>query len=802
MSNKAIARKRINKDIKEIKNNPLEGIGIAPIDDNLMKYVVNMRLMSGPYEGYCIQLLLIFTYNYPTKPPKILIYPNQAIDGQYHHHIFPDSLQDENHHYFKKFCFDLLDNDFMPINEAKTGWNPSYSISSLLLQVQNFIAEPDMGGHIPSNYLIKQLFDSMDTYTNTFNVQNEEGIIIQKTHTWKNPYPEMYFKPKEEKKEEIKEEIKEEKKEEKKEKNKYNDKNILEQIKENLTCFMLKVNYIDDPDIFLGYPIVRIKKRTRIELFPIPEILTYDGFEAQKSLQQQFIEEYFNFKSANNELYNNWLPVYINKDHYNKNKEKIKNAIAEISEKNIFKAEQILQVFPIILNSMIIGMCKGRTSLSSSFIKCYFQYILLFKKMCQEYKAYYSIYLNDIFNKIKENNYIVNKNIIPDIGNFFMVLLFNKLEINTETLKKIYNSLFEDFIIRHMFWIFHSRETKQNMKNLILNDIENKAYINEFENNPNYNMNNINKFINDIKQKNIYKDIIDIISTDKEYLELLFYGKEESREQVEILINKNFKKLYQQCSKEGKDKLKNIISKNLNFVEYFPPISKYNELYENYKVHELLKDLSDDTKKEILKKAFEGQKGNKLLIITFFAQKKIEEKGFLDELEKNYGVFLDVDNFIQDMNKKLLEIKSYTDLFEFVGADFYKNKYKDDFELIIESYKKALEKNYIEVIKGNKSQILNNSIYSNYSNYFPSYLNNSYIFGINNMGFGINQNIIQNRFNNFDNNEFRRRNIRERSRSNSRNRRDRNRRSRSRNRRYGRSRSYSRDSRDSRSYSD
>ena len=36
-------------------------------------------------------------------------------------------------------------------------------------------------------------------------------------------------------------------------------------------------------------------------------------------------------------------------------------------------------------------------------------------------------------------------------------------------------------------------------------------------------------------------------------------------------------------------------------------------------------------------------------------------------------------------------------------------------------YKKALEKNYIEVIKGNKSQILNNSIYSN-SNYFPSYL--------------------------------------------------------------------------------
>jgi hypothetical protein len=353
-----------------------------------------------------------------------------------------------------------------------------------------------------------------------------------------------------------------------------------------------------------------------------------------------------------------------------------------------------------------------------------------------------------------------------------------------------------------MFWIFHSRDTKENMKNINFQDKNknnNKLYLEEFEKNPDFKMNNLNKFNEDIKKINIYKDIIDIISTDKGYISHIFIGKSKAREQAEINIKKSFKRLFQECSKEGKDKLKNIILNNLNFVDYFPQmISKNNELYENYKVHELLKDLSDDTKKEILKTAFEGQKGNKLLIITFFAQKKIEEKGFLDELEKNYGVFLDVDNFIQDMNKKLLEIKSYTDLFEFVGADFYKNKYKDDFELIIESYKKALEKNYIEVIKGNKSQILNNSIYSN-SNYFPSSLNNSYIFGINNIGFGINQNMIQNRFYNFDNNEFRRRNIRDRSRSNSRNRRDRNRRSRSRNRRHRRSRSYSRDSR---SYSD
>ena len=64
----------------------------------------------------------------------------------------------------------------MNISEAKTGWNPSYSISSLLLQVQNFISDPDMGGHIPDKNRIDQLMKSMDSYTRTFNVSTEEGI--------------------------------------------------------------------------------------------------------------------------------------------------------------------------------------------------------------------------------------------------------------------------------------------------------------------------------------------------------------------------------------------------------------------------------------------------------------------------------------------------------------------------------------------------------------------------------------------------------------------------------------------------
>ena len=265
MSGKSIAIKRINKDMKEITKSPIEGIGIVSLSNDPMKYIVNIKLMEGPYKNYCVQLLLTFPENYPTVPPKILIYPNQAIDGQYHHHIFMDSSQDENGNHFKKFCFDLLENDFMSTKEESTGWNPSYTISSLLLQVQNFLCDPDMHGHIPAQHKIDELMNSMNNYQRSFKIENDNGEEEIVTHTWNNPYPEMFKKEKEENSNKIKTE------EEK-------DKNSLrmQQTKENLTCFMLKLNYIDDPDILLGYPIIQSKAeygKDKIELYPIPELL-------------------------------------------------------------------------------------------------------------------------------------------------------------------------------------------------------------------------------------------------------------------------------------------------------------------------------------------------------------------------------------------------------------------------------------------------------------------------------------------------------------------------------------------------
>ena len=166
--------------------------------------------------------------------------------------------------------------------------------------------------------------------------------------------------------------------------------------------------------------------------------------------------------------------------------------------------------------------------------------------------------------------------------------------------------------------------------------------------------------------------------------------------------------------------------------------------------------------------AFEFQRGNKLLLITFFAQKKIEEENFLEELEKNYGVYLEVDKFIKEMKDKLSEIKTYKSLFEYIGCDFFKKegKYKDDLELIIYSYKKAKEKGYFgrresNLLGNSKNSFQSNLSASNYSINRSNYNNNFR----NSRNFNEYHNYNRNYYN--YNNNYRRDRNRSRSRSRS-----------------------------------
>ena len=688
---KSLCLKRINKDIKEITNAPLEGIGIISLDNDPMKYIVNIRIMTGIYEGYCLQLLLTFFDNYPIRPPKILIYPGQLLDHNYHHHIFKDNLLDEKGRHFNKFCFDLLDNDFMSTSSEHSGWNPSYTISSLLLQVQSFLSIPDLPiTQLPSEEKIKELMKSMYEYENIFKIKNDNGEEIIKVHTWKNPYPEIYCK--------------------KKEIEKNNEDKIKNKIKEDLTCFISRNNYIDDKNILLGYPI-RIKERGKF--IPIPEILSYDCFIEQElsknnytNLFDNFFWEpnnnenafnnnidninninnndenntsdnvvdinnnnlaennvinannihdyYFNilfpefvemiprirrrrsyifdflysnesnkynkkyeFKSANNELYNTWLPIYINENHFKKNETTILNYFSILKygnsglQKYDFQPKYIFEIMPNIFTEMIIKMANN--SISSSFLKCFFQYILLYKKLKEKYKSYFikyqKYYLKSAINIIYSKNEIID--IIKQI--FKLLILFyldgNEIRHEIKSILKKYIKLLKNIICFQLF------EFKSNFK-----------------------FKNQRLFIDNLKKHNLFNKIANLLILDKNNSGI-FYNKKDN---VFQRMKNNFKELYYITDKKTKLKIKNLIMNELNFSDYF-----------NVKL--FIKKFSNNDR--------EVSEHFRQFALFLNLRKEINKKEFYDNLEKNYGICLNTENIIKDLKDK-------------INNNYLKNKYE------------------------------------------------------------------------------------------------------------------------------
>ena len=129
--------------------------------------------------------------------------------------------------------------------------------------------------------------------------------------------------------------------------NQIDDKIKLKFIKENFTYYILKENYIDNSDIFLGYPIIQKKQygNNKLELYPIINYLLMKVFithtqqgDNNNNVFGSFINAQNNkmtMKADNNEYYNNWLPIYVNKNHFEKNKQTILNSIKQIKNESI-----------------------------------------------------------------------------------------------------------------------------------------------------------------------------------------------------------------------------------------------------------------------------------------------------------------------------------------------------------------------------------------------------------------------------------------------------------------------------------
>ena len=537
------------------------------------------------------------------------------------------------------------------------------------------------------------------------------------------------------------------------------EKEKADEIRQNLSCFILYVNILDDKDIALGYPLKQLKAfGNKIECIPIPEILSYEGYINQIGKQDGKLDDYFNitFKTASNERYNYWLPIYINEEHFKRNKTLILNSFSVLKygargkKEYDFKPEHIFEYLPNLLNKMICGMFNQKSHMSEAYIRCYFQYLLLFKKLIEEYKDEFTTYLNKIINYIKKSKYNLNKKTIPDIGNLFMLLYFSDIDLDKNTK----NILLKEKIVRKMYWTFHFEENEDKCRKIFedyLEDNINKEinkkimdilktkkiyyyeYLEDFKNEKEYkpckeeclfslNHKRIKKTEQKIPlkgifskciEKGIFENIIEIISKEinnkpKNLKDLFGLGKKinidkKIKDEVKSRIMNEFPSLYKtQCSSEAQKEIDQLLIENINLLKYCSiQIQKNKNLikddyFTNHEVDILMRKIDKKYHLEITKKLFDISRVN-LLLITTLAQKKLNESGFLKELEKNYGVYLKVGDFIKEIKDKLKEVQCYKDLFNFMKADVIGDN-EDEYEMIINCYEKAKEKNYIKTI--------------------------------------------------------------------------------------------------------
>lgn len=121
---------RIQNELKDLIENPVQNCSAGPIDDNLTKWQATIFGPDDtPYAGGIFKLDIEFPNEYPFKPPKIYF-----LTPIYHCNVNKRG----------GICLDIL----------KEQWSPALTISKVLLSLCSLLSEPN-----PNDPLVPEIAD-------------------------------------------------------------------------------------------------------------------------------------------------------------------------------------------------------------------------------------------------------------------------------------------------------------------------------------------------------------------------------------------------------------------------------------------------------------------------------------------------------------------------------------------------------------------------------------------------------------------------------------------------------------------
>jgi len=111
--------KRIKKDFQELNYNPISGIIVELINDDIFHWKGTIKGPEGsPYEGGVFFINVKFPAEYPFKPPHV-----KFTTPIYHPNVEKEGL----------ICMDIINN----------GWTPASTSSSILKKVYSLMCAPN-----------------------------------------------------------------------------------------------------------------------------------------------------------------------------------------------------------------------------------------------------------------------------------------------------------------------------------------------------------------------------------------------------------------------------------------------------------------------------------------------------------------------------------------------------------------------------------------------------------------------------------------------------------------------------------
>ncbi|KAI0637389.1 ubiquitin-conjugating enzyme [Trametes polyzona] len=112
------ALRRIQKELRDITNNPLEGLTVEPNEDNLFEWKCSIKAASNsPYKGGMFHFTLTLPENFPFKAPSVTFTTK----------IYHPGINEEGH-----ICVPVL----------RDQWKPTVTLSSVLSTIQDKLNNP------------------------------------------------------------------------------------------------------------------------------------------------------------------------------------------------------------------------------------------------------------------------------------------------------------------------------------------------------------------------------------------------------------------------------------------------------------------------------------------------------------------------------------------------------------------------------------------------------------------------------------------------------------------------------------